>query len=84
MKRYRAPIEVECDPAGRPVGFGWRGRAYRVGSVQGCWVEDTGWWTGGGRVVLWRLEATAGGGLDGVFELVSRDDDGWLLDRQWD
>ena len=90
---YGEPITVtECD--GKPVGFGWQERNYRVLAVLEHWVISRQWWQQQDPSIdippeweFWRVEASAGQDDDptAVYEL--RRDTGsgdWLLSRVWD
>lgn len=39
-----AAVDVGEPDDRAPSQFVWRGRLYRVQSVQGCWVEASPWW----------------------------------------
>ncbi|CAB4665442.1 unannotated protein [freshwater metagenome] len=71
-------------PAGEPLFFTWRGRAYRVHSVLSRWCESGGWWQrasteelvhesaigeiNDGARTSWRVEAAPEGAL-AVYDL---------------
>ncbi len=51
---------VSLDPAGRPLGFGWRGRFWRVERTAEVWKDSGCWWEEEREKVFFRLEVSGG------------------------
>jgi hypothetical protein len=62
----KTSIQITLDSRKRsPVGFQWRGMAYRVAAVQECWRLVGNWWDGEGERTFFRVLVDGGG----IFEI---------------
>jgi len=45
MKFYGEPIIVRTEASGRPISVIWRGKPYRIKSIDEVWCWRGKWWT---------------------------------------
>lgn len=62
------PIQVRRGSDGRPIGFLWHGRWWRVGEILEEWVYRPPWWDGQSTSERYFYRVLAEGG--GAFELL--------------
>ncbi len=70
---------VTLGPDGRPLGFLWRGRLWRVTRTAEVWKDAGCWWEGEEEKTFFRLE-TDGGRLVEIYGAAGA----WYLYRVYD